>query len=506
MDKIDILLPVVLLSNFCYLLWVLLYINYSSLSLLFYVSEWALFSGTFIFGYCHFERKHVRQSNYKSKGSVDVFVACYNEPILMIEKTLSAAAEMDYKLKKVFLLDDSFRPELKRIAKKHGAIYLARKNSINAKAGNLNFGLKHSKSEFVMILDADQVVEKNFLKETLGFFRESEKVALVTTRQRYDVPRGDFNNDFMFYEHMLPGKNIDNAAISTGSGVVYRRKSLKDIGGFQTWNIVEDLYTSYVLHQNGYVSIYVNEAYTTGIAPLDLVNVYKQRGTWAVDTLRVFFKKNPFFVKSNLSLKQKIHYFEMGWSYIVSGIFIPIIFLFPIFSLFTDKSLINVSSTALILFRAPGLILLVIFFWALGDGFQSNQYWAGLWPVYLNSIVTALSPKKMGYKVTEKVEVTGRHIRLILPQLGLVILSIVSVIFNILVFGFSALTMLNSLYVGLCIFWMYPIIVQGLRTKPTYSSALHGSIVVSSKLGDDAPLLERVNLRDRVLKLRFWKV
>ena len=68
---------------------------------------------------------------------------------------------------------------------------------------------------------------------------------------------------------MQPGKNYDNAAISCGSGVIYAREKLEKIGGFQTWSIVEDLYTSYSLHRAGFTSLYVNRAYTIGTAPLD---------------------------------------------------------------------------------------------------------------------------------------------------------------------------------------------------------------------------------------------
>ena len=66
---------------------------------------------------------------------------------------------------------------------------------------------------------------------------------------------------------MQAGKDTDNAAFSCGSGVIYRRKALEEIGGFSTWNLVEDVHTSMLLHDRGWRSIYYNYPLTKGTAP-----------------------------------------------------------------------------------------------------------------------------------------------------------------------------------------------------------------------------------------------
>ncbi len=100
-----------------------------------------------------------------------------------MQKTLGAAIDIDYP-HKTYLLDDGQNPQMKRLARKMGAIYLARPTNEDAKAGNLNYGLAHSEGEYVAIFDSDHVPNKKFLNETLGYFKDP-KVAFVQTPQDF---------------------------------------------------------------------------------------------------------------------------------------------------------------------------------------------------------------------------------------------------------------------------------------------------------------------------------
>ena len=104
------------------------------------------------------------------------------------------------------------------------------------------------------------------------------------------VPPGDpwGNRDTVFYEEMQKGKNDSNSAISTGSAVVYRRKALESIRGFAEWSVVEDLYTSMLLDQKGWHSVYYPFPLSRGTAPQDVFAQHRQRWQWAVDSMRIF--------------------------------------------------------------------------------------------------------------------------------------------------------------------------------------------------------------------------
>jgi cellulose synthase (UDP-forming) len=281
--------------------------------------------------------------------------------------------------KSIYILDDGDRDEIKALADKYNVQYLRRDENTNYKAGNLNNALKNSFGEFILVLDADQIVNPNIAKDLLGHFIHDPKLAIVTTKQHFDVPKNDFNHQRMFYEYMQPGKNSDNAAFSCGSGVFYRRSALEEVGGFQTWNIVEDVYTTYVMHSTGYKSLYINKSYTTGLAPTDLPTIYKQRGTWALDTLRIFLKKNPLLQKG-LSFKQRLHYFEICIVYLFPALAIPILFTIMPLSIVMERDIVTPSIWYPIL-RFPSLLLTLIFFYKQsGNRWIEIQFWISLFP------------------------------------------------------------------------------------------------------------------------------
>ena len=62
----------------------------------------------------------------------------------------------------------------------------------------------------------------------------------VQSKQAFFLPEGDpfYNSDKVFYETIQSSNDQANAVISCGSGVVYRRRALEEMGGFATWNLV----------------------------------------------------------------------------------------------------------------------------------------------------------------------------------------------------------------------------------------------------------------------------
>ncbi len=431
---------------------------------------WALFfaeimmgSLTMLFLINHWSQHRITNSSLSAKGSVDIFLPVVNEPIELFEKTLIAATKIDYKNKEIYVLDDGPREEIGKLAKDAKINYLSRKIRNNRKAGNLNFGLENSNGDFILVLDADQIVKPNIVKDLLGYFDGDRKLALISTRQSFDVPENDFNHDTLFYEHMQTGKNADNAAISCGSGVFYRRSALEKIKGFPTWNIVEDLFTTYTLHANQYKSLYINKAYTLGTAPQDLSNIYKQRGTWAVDTLRLFFRRSPLFFEG-LTLRQRLHYFEIAWAYIVSAIAIPILFLLPPITLLINQHIILNESIYLFL-RVPSLLAVLYFYYRLsGNTFSTSQFWAALFLVNFKALLLSILPLQVKYQVTSKLAgIEKRDIALILPHLCLIIFSAAVVIWRVFFVDFALIPFvgINIIWMILMTFWFAPIIRKG---------------------------------------------
>ncbi|MBC8412591.1 glycosyltransferase, partial [bacterium] len=391
----------------------------------------------------------------KEAYSVDVFIPVCREPLEIVSRTVLAALGIAYQNKTVYVLDDGDDALLKEFCESSGANYIKRSAHVNRKAGNLNFELGRSHGDMILTIDADQVARPEMIDEIIGYFSIS-KVGLVQTKQSYILPKDDpwGNSDEVFYDEMMPGKDQDNAAISCGNGAMYRRKALEDIGGFSTWNLVEDVQTSMELHDRGWTSVYHHEAYTEGIAPVEVVSQVKQRWQWSVDSLRMFFWDNPFFRKG-LTFRQKVQYFHFGFNYIVFGVFLPIFFLIPIWALFSHGFMIQEPLWKYALIRAPYFTFYVIFNVMATEHthkFKIFQVQAGLFAAYFDAILTALFNRRRipQYKVTEKVALqTGFMSRLFmcLPHLLITILSVVAI-----AYGFVTIQD-NAWFLMINIFW-----------------------------------------------------
>jgi cellulose synthase (UDP-forming) len=372
--------------------------------------------------------------------SVDVLIPVCREPLPMVEATIRAAVALRYANKTVYVLDDGEDQSLKAFCNGLDVCYLSRPTHEHRKAGNLNYGLAHSQGQLVLALDADQVAQADLIDHIIGYF-SLPQIGFVQTKQQFILPDGDpwGNADAVFYEVMQAGKDYDNAAISCGSGVLYRRSALDAIGGFSVWNYVEDLHTSYLLHANGWRSVYHGESYTTGTAPVDVVDHARQRWQWAVDSLRMFFWDNPIFRKG-LSVYQKIQYLHFGYHYLAFGCFLPIFFILPIWALFSHKFMLQEPFWRYILARLPYLLLYIvsnqISTYRLHN-FKIFQAQAGLFAVYLRAVLSALGSRHRlpPYTVTRKAgqdNVIGHRLRKCWPHLMLVGLSISAMIYGVL--------------------------------------------------------------------------
>jgi cellulose synthase (UDP-forming) len=135
-----------------------------------------------------------------------------------------------------------------------GVNYHARKKNDHAKAGNLNDGLKVSKSDLVVVFDADHAPVREFLKETVSFFKEDPKLFLVQTPHYFLNPdpleknlrtfRSMPSENEMFYSVLQRGLDKWNASFFCGSAAVLRRKALESEGGFSGQSITEDCETA----------------------------------------------------------------------------------------------------------------------------------------------------------------------------------------------------------------------------------------------------------------------
>jgi cellulose synthase (UDP-forming) len=405
--------------------------------------SWALFGAelfgaitTFLFYFTVWKPKTRTAPLSIPDRSVDVFITTKNESVTVLRKTLLACNDLRYS-HRTLVLDDGNRPEVKALCEELNCVYLARKTYENAKAGNLNFGLQHSRAEFIAIFDADHIPLPHFIDKLIGYFKD-DKVGFVQVPQEfYNIDSIQHRTDrkqkkiwgeqYLFFSLIQPGRDSWNAAYFVGSCAILRRKALDDIGGFATGSITEDMLTSIRLHAKKWSSVYHNENLAYGIAAETLKPFSIQRQRWGVGNWQVFVKANPLFIRG-LTLPQRLSYLS-SMIYPLEGLQKLIFYITPPVALFTGVLPMRALDVNYLIHFIPYFFLSTYGFneMARGVGGQIllEQYSMAKFVTYLKTLVLPFIPKKgKEFKVTPKGEEGHAPISLIVPQFLVLLVSL----------------------------------------------------------------------------------
>ena len=361
------------------------------------------------------DRMSVAVIEGKYSPSVDILIPTYNEPDFILRRTILGCQALDYANKKIYLLDDKRRTEMRMLAQELGCEYITRPDNRHAKAGNLNYALPLTSGELIVVFDADFVPTKNFLTRTVGFF-QNEQIALVQTHKTYYSPDPISRNlglenelteeEEIYYRYIqLLRDGVESAACS-GCSFVIRRSTLEEVGGFMTDSLSEDYFTGVCLSARDYRVIYLSESLSAGLSAERIADFIAQRMRWARGTLQAFFiQANPLTIP-RLSILQRLVHFD-GILIWYSSVFRVVFLLMPLAYLFLDVVPFRTTFQESLYFFIPHYLLqLSTFCWLnyrsrsalLSDIYNVAQ----CFPLALTAIQTMFSPFSQGFKVTPK--------------------------------------------------------------------------------------------------------
>jgi len=366
--------------------------------------------------------------------TVDVLIPTYNESVNLLRHTLLAATRMEYP-HQTWLLDDGNRPEMATLARELGCHYLARTENKDAKAGNLNNALAHSKADFVAVFDADHVPNRLFLNKTLGFFRD-ENVAFVQTPQdfynldsyqhrRHKRTSYIWNEQSLFYRVIQRGKDRWNTAYFCGSCAVLRRRALDGIGGFATGTVTEDLHTSIRLHKKGYRAVYLPESLAFGLAPDSVRAFLLQRLRWGQGAMQVWRKEGILFARG-LTVPQRLNYLASVLTYF-DGWQKAVFYLAPAVVLLTGVMPINAIGQDFLLRFIPFYLLVFWSYEEAGRGYGgtllTEQYNMARFATFARATIGGFG-RRLKFTVTQKTSMERDKPRTVIPQLFVLLLSV----------------------------------------------------------------------------------
>ena len=303
---------------------------------------------------------------------VDVYIPTFNEPMEVLEKTITGVLCLDYPNFNAWVLDDGRRPWVKAFCEAKGVGYLTRPNNAHAKAGNINHALTKTSADFVAIFDADFIPQRNFLMRTIGFFADPSigVVQVPHAFYNYDPTQSSLalqkalpDDQRFFFDAVMPSRDGWNAAFCCGSNSLTRRAALRSIGDvLPTESITEDMLFSITLLRNGYITRYLCERLAIGLAPEGLKAFFVQRRRWARGAMQILYlAAGP--LGRDLTLMQRLLFLPTHW--LSQSLMLMLVIIAPLVFLWTGVlPLVNVTTETILYYQLPMMLAVAGGIWA----------------------------------------------------------------------------------------------------------------------------------------------
>ncbi len=259
---------------------------------------------------------------------VSIHVPAYFEPPDMLKQTLDAVARLDYpNFECVVIINNTPDPAFWQPIQDHCRALGEHFKFINAekvegfKAGALRIAMERTAvdAEIIGIIDADYVVEPDWLKDLVPVFADP-RVGLVQAPQ--DHRDGDtslmhyiMNGEYAgFFDIGMVQRNEVNAIIVHGTMCLIRRAAMDMAGGWAGDTICEDTDLGLAIIEHGWLTHYTNHRYGYGLLPDTYEAFKKQRHRWAYGGFQIVKKHWRRFLPgaSRLTPDQKRE-FSLGW-------------------------------------------------------------------------------------------------------------------------------------------------------------------------------------------------
>jgi 1,2-diacylglycerol 3-beta-glucosyltransferase len=250
--------------------------------------------------------------------SVSIMAAAHDEESVIAD-LVHMIGRIDYPDLQVLIVDDRSSDrtaEILRALKEANEVnfefYSRAKDSKPGKAAVLNEALPKLRGEVILFFDADGRVEPDFLRKTVPYLADP-KVGAVQTRK---VPN---NADYNFltrcqgYEFALDGymqtkrDTLVGAVELRGNGMLVRKKTLEELGGFAEYNLTEDLDLCTRMHLAGWDLRYASDVKIMEEAMPSVRLLYKQRLRWTEGSLiRYLDHAGELMMSKKISFRTKL--------------------------------------------------------------------------------------------------------------------------------------------------------------------------------------------------------
>jgi cellulose synthase (UDP-forming) len=310
----------------------------------------------------------------------------------------------------------------------------------------MNSALRHlfaldQPPDVIAVLDADFVPTPQFLWRACALLHDPKVVVVQTPQHFFNADPVQLNlggariipdEQRFFFDVILASKDAHGTAFSCGTSALVRASFLKEIGGFPTESVTEDLLLSLKASACGYVTHYLNEPLSVGLAPEGLHEYLTQRGRWCLGTMQIVRTKWGPFSVGPVPLMMRLHTMDTVLFWTVGSLVRILSLVVPILYWWTGLVVIESDLGSILSHLGPYWLWCVIFLGWVSRGLNVPVLAEAMSLLVCTeaikaSVIGLFGSKNQKFKVTAKGTSRGATVvqwNIIVWYLGLIVLTV----------------------------------------------------------------------------------
>lgn len=253
--------------------------------------------------YLRYERTSLHDQNplteLKSTPPVSVIVPCFNEGD-NIRSVVDALSRLNYPDYEIICVNDGSKDNtgaiLDELIASHPKLRVVHQARNQGKAVALNTAALIAKSEFLMCIDGDAILDPDSIPWLLKHFETGPRLGAVTGNPRIRTRSTLLGRlqvgEFSSIVGLIKRTQRIYGRLFTVSGVVvmFRRRALLDVGFWSPEMLTEDIDISWKLQANHWDVRFEPHALCWILMPETVKGLWKQRLRWAMGGVQAIFK------------------------------------------------------------------------------------------------------------------------------------------------------------------------------------------------------------------------
>ncbi|MCB0307762.1 MAG: glycosyltransferase [Bdellovibrionales bacterium] len=238
---------------------------------------------------------------FEKLPKITLQIPVYNEKYVVV-KILNSIVDIEYpkSLLEIQILDDStdetsnlIQKTISTTALRHMNInHVKRVSRKGYKAGALKQGLKYATGEYIAIFDADFVIPRRFLLDTIPYF-SAPSIGCVQARWEFlnanesnltRVQALALRAHFQIEQQVRYHTNM--FMTYNGTGGIWRKEAILQSGNWNENNLTEDLELSFRAQLNSWKIVYANHIVAYSLLPNRFADFKKQQERWAKGSIQ----------------------------------------------------------------------------------------------------------------------------------------------------------------------------------------------------------------------------